>query len=167
MYSSGFDFWYSFVIWLTLDEIDQIGEYHETFLPAISNLLNSGDSVMHYHAIAALDAIVESLEEKILPYLPSLMGRLISFLETGERKLKVIVTACIGSAAHAAGNAFSPYFAEVMVRLSHLMTLGQDKDDLDLRGVATDTAGTVAEAVGKDLFRVCTLCLINSLMWKI
>jgi hypothetical protein len=122
---------------------------------------------MHYHAIAALDAMVESLEEKILPYLPSLMGRLITFLETGDRKLKVIVTACIGSAAHAAGNAFSSYFADVMVRLSYLMTLGEDKDDLDLRGVATDTAGTVAEAVGKDLFRVCTHFLISSLMWKI
>ena len=116
--------------------------------------MNDADPSIHYHAIAALDAIVESLEEKILPYLPSLMGRLICFLVTGERRLKVIVTACIGSAAHAAGSSFSPYFADVIIRLSYLMSLGGDKEDLDLRGVATDTAGTVAEAVGKDLFRV-------------
>lgn len=155
MHSFGFHFRYFFIF--KLDEIEEIGDYHENILPLISNLMNGYDPIMHYHAIAALDAIVESLDERILPYLPSLMGRLISFLETGERKLKVIATACIGSAAHAAGNSFSPYFSDVVVRLSYLMDLGEDRDDLDLRGVATDSAGTVAEAVGKDLFRVCNL----------
>ena len=119
------------------------------------------DPLMHYHAISALDAIVEGLEERILPYLPSLMGSLIYFLENGDRKLKVIVTASIGSAAHASGSDFSPYFNDVILRLSELMKLGEVKDDLDLRGVATDTAGTVAEAVGKDLFRVTDLLVIT------
>lgn len=89
-----------------------------------------------------------------MPYLPTLMGRLIFLLENSERKVKVIVTACIGSAAHAAGVNFGPYFPEVIARLATLMRLGEDRDDLDVRGVATDTVSTVAEAVGKDLFRV-------------
>ena len=139
---------------MIIDEIGELGDYHETLLPTILNLMMLEDPTMNYHSIAALDAIVESLEEKILPYLPSLMGRLLFFLDNGERKLKVIVTACIGSAAHAAGIQFSPYFSEIIVRLSYLMQLGDDKDDLDLRGVATDTAGTVAEAVGRELFKV-------------
>jgi hypothetical protein len=35
------------------------------------------------------------------------------------------------------------------------MTLNKTEEDLKIRGVATDTVGAVAEAVGRELFQVC------------
>ena len=136
------------------DEISEIMEYHSTLLPLISQLINDSDATIHYHAMSALDSMMEGLGDQIMPYLPALMGRLVSLLETGDSKIKLITTACIGSAAHAAQEHFAPYFDQVIPRLRVLMTLGENKEDLDLRGVATDTVSTVAEAVGQDMFRV-------------
>jgi hypothetical protein len=134
--------------------LDEVTDQHSLLVPIIINLMNDSDSTIHYHAISALDSIVESLGDDILPYLGDLMSRLIFLFDQGDRKVRMVATACIGSAAHSAGTHFTPYFVEVINRLSVLMTLGQDIEDLDLRGIATDTAGVVAEAVGKDVFRV-------------
>ena len=41
-----------------------------------------------------------------------------------------------------------------MPRLLQLMALGNDDQEMILRGVATDTMSNVAEAVGKDMFKV-------------
>src|SRR5690606_23991448 len=58
----------------------------------------------------------------------------------------------IGSAAQTSGKAFIPYFAEVMKRLQPMMAYQGEQDDMLLRGIATDTAGAIATAVGKEIF---------------
>lgn len=135
------------------DEVEELTAQHAALLPFVLNLMSDPDASLHYNAISALDAIVEGMEDQIIPYLPTLMVRLLYLLDGSERRIRVIATACIGSAAHAAGSEFRPYFSQVIGRLTNLMRLGEDKDDLDLRGVATDTVSTVAEAVGKEDFR--------------
>jgi hypothetical protein len=123
-------------------------------VPLLLKLINDPEYSVYYNALSALDAMLEGLQDQVQVYLPSLMARFLQLLESGDRKIRLIVTACIGSAAHAAGKEFIPYFNQVIPRLHILMQLGADKEDLDLRGVATDTVSTIAEAVGKDVFRV-------------
>jgi hypothetical protein len=81
------------------------------------------------------------------------MERLLVLLEGGSTAVKVTVTGAIGSAAHAAKAQFKPYFEQTIRRLIPLVTLSADEDQNDLRGVATDTIGTLADAVGAEVFR--------------
>ncbi|OZJ01999.1 hypothetical protein BZG36_04727 [Bifiguratus adelaidae] len=136
------------------DELpDEIAESHAVLLPLVLNLMDDSNADITKQACNALDAILESLQEEVLQYLPTLMEKLIVLLDNAtQNETKATVTAAIGSAAHSAGAAFQPYFNTVIPRLQHLMTLKDTPDDLLLRGVATDTVGAVAEAVGKEAF---------------
>jgi hypothetical protein len=75
-------------------------------------------------------------------------------LDHAKGETRAIVVAAIGSAAHASGSEFTPYFPEVMTRLQHLMTLRSNDEELMLRAVSTDALGAIAAAVGKEAFRV-------------
>lgn len=86
-------------------------------------------------------------------YLPMIMQRLTGILATAPMNVKAIVTGAIGSAAHASKSSFTPYFQETMTRLQPFLTLTQEGEEMDLRGISTDAIGTIAEAVGKDAFR--------------
>ncbi|KAJ1963137.1 hypothetical protein GGI12_002236, partial [Dipsacomyces acuminosporus] len=132
---------------------DEIAEHHEKLLPLIFGLLNDGSKEIVKYACSALEAILEGLGDSILNYLPQLMERLVVLLDNGEMEVKPIALAAIGSAAHSSGDAFAPYFNEVVARIKQAMSLTGEDDALALRGVATDTAGAIAEAVGKDAFR--------------
>lgn len=88
------------------------------------------------------------------------MNKLVSLLETSTRKVQILSTNCIGSAAHSAEEHFLPYFTEVVKRLHVLMSLTAPTD-LELRGVATDAMGAVAFAVGKDHFRPYLLSVME------
>lgn len=110
--------------------------------------------------MVALDAFLECLGDTIVQYLPTLMERLIAMLENAPTKLKSIAVGAIGSSAHAAKEQFVPYFEATMQRITPFLELvpedgetGEQGTKTDLRGVTQDTIGTLAEAVGKDIFR--------------
>ena len=110
--------------------------------------------------MVALDAYLECLGETIVQYLPTLMERLIRMLESAPIKLKSIAVGAIGSSAHAAKEQFIPYFEPTMQRILPFLELvpedgetGEQGTKTDLRGVSQDTVGTLAESVGKDVFR--------------
>ncbi|OBZ90920.1 putative importin subunit beta-4 [Choanephora cucurbitarum] len=131
-----------------------ISEHHQALLPLVFSLMNDNNTEVIKHACNALDAILEGLGADIIQYLQMLMEKLLFLLSSsGETETKATVIAAIGSAAHAAGEAFQPYFNEVLPRIVQFMSLKETSDDQLLRGVATDTAGSIAEAVGADLFR--------------
>ncbi|KAG1472937.1 hypothetical protein G6F56_001242 [Rhizopus delemar] len=135
----------------------EISESHQILLPLVFNLMNDTNPEVTRHACNALDAILESLDDQVLQYLPMLMEKLLFLLDNAPQvETKATVMGAIGSAAHAAGESFEPYFAQVMPRIRHLMTLIEGTDDALLRGVATDSAGAIAEAVGADKFRPFT-----------
>jgi hypothetical protein len=136
------------------EELDQeVAENHSTLLPLVFNLMNDTNPEVTKHACNALDAILEGLGDDVVQYLPMLMEKLLQLLDNApQTETKATVTAALGSAAHAAGEAFQPYFPQVMPRLRHLMTLKASNDEQLLRGVATDSAGAVAEAVGAQMF---------------
>ncbi|KAL9542102.1 hypothetical protein MBANPS3_008780 [Mucor bainieri] len=135
----------------------EISESHQILLPLVFNLMNDTNPEVTKHACNALDAILESLGDEVLQYLPMLMEKLLFLLDNApQTETKATVMAAIGSAAHAAGEGFEPYFGGVMPRIRHLMTLTEGSDEALLRGVATDSAGAIAEAVGADKFRPFT-----------
>ncbi|KAI8882389.1 ARM repeat-containing protein [Backusella circina FSU 941] len=135
----------------------EISENHQTLLPLVFNLMNDTNPEVTKHACNALDAILEGLGDEVLQYLPMLMEKLLFLLDNApQTETKATVMAAIGSAAHAAGEGFEPYFGGVMPRIRHLMTLTEGADEALLRGVATDSAGAIAEAVGAEKFRPFT-----------
>lgn len=110
--------------------------------------------------MVALDAYLECMGDTIVQYLPTLMDRLIQLLDNAPDKLKSIAVGAIGSSAHAAKEQFQPYFEATMTRVLPFLELipedgetGEQGTKTDLRGVAQDTVGTLAEAVGKEAFR--------------
>ncbi|KAL9938395.1 hypothetical protein V8E36_003018 [Tilletia maclaganii] len=130
----------------------ETAEKHALFLPALMDLINSEET--QKQGCIAIDSLLECMdEESISSYLPSIMERLSVLLETASVKVKASVTGAIGSAAHASKEAFLPYFPRAVELMTPHLLLTEDGDDLDLRGITTDTMGTFAEAVGKEAFR--------------
>ncbi|KAG0344463.1 hypothetical protein BG004_004468 [Podila humilis] len=136
------------------EEFDQeVAENHATLLPLVFNLMNEPTPEITKQACNALDTILEGLGDNILQYLPVLMQKLVHMLDHAQGETRAVVVAAIGSAAHASGGAFAPYFGEILQRLRVLMTLHSNEDELLLRGVSTDALGSIADAVGKETFR--------------
>ncbi|KAF0447599.1 ARM repeat-containing protein [Gigaspora margarita] len=136
------------------EELDQeVATNHATLLPLLFELTNDTSTEIVKQACNALDLILEGLGDDILQYLPALMERLLILMDNGANEIKDTVIAAIGSAAHASGEEFKPYFQGVIDRLRILMTLSQTDEDIILRGVATDTVGAIAEAVGKEMIK--------------
>ena len=124
---------------------------HSTIVPILFNLIV--DPSTQKNACTCLDSYLEILGDDIVNYLTLLMERLLVLLENGSIPVKITVTGAIGSAAHAAKEQFRPYFDQTIKRLVPFLTLSGQDDQSDLRGVATDTIGTIADAVGAEIFR--------------
>ncbi|PIA13945.1 ARM repeat-containing protein [Coemansia reversa NRRL 1564] len=136
------------------DELDEeVSEHHEKLMPLIFSMTSDSNTTIVKYATNALDCILESMGDVIQGYLPQLVERLFALLCWGPAEVKPIALSAIGSTAHSSGAAFEPYFAETISQIKQAMALTGDEDALALRGVATDTISTIAEAAGKDAFR--------------
>ncbi|WWD21319.1 hypothetical protein CI109_105803 [Kwoniella shandongensis] len=124
---------------------------HGVIVPILFNLIV--DPSTQKNACTCLDSYLEILGDDIVNYLTLLMERLLVLLETGTIAVKITVTGAIGSAAHAAKEKFIPYFDQTIKRLVPFLELQENDEQSDLRGVATDTIGTLADAVGAEVFR--------------
>ncbi|KAG9024053.1 hypothetical protein FS837_005526, partial [Tulasnella sp. UAMH 9824] len=129
---------------------EECAERHAILLPAILRLTD--DEGTQQAACTALDAYLEILDVEIHQYLPTIMNQLTKLLSTAPVPVKCVVTGAIGSAAHASKAAFTPYFEATISRLQPFLTLEKEGEEQDLRGIATDAIGTLAEAVGRDKF---------------
>ncbi|ELU44572.1 importin beta-4 subunit [Rhizoctonia solani AG-1 IA] len=133
--------------WLEEEVVDR----HATILPVLLDMINNPDT--QGAACTALDDFLEILGDTIAQYLPQLMERLSGLLDTAPNDVKGIVTGAIGSAAHAAKSGFLPYFESTMHRLQPFLVLTGEGGEQELRGIAMDTVGTLADAVGREHFR--------------
>lgn len=124
---------------------------HDTLLPMIMDLVAQPDT--QRTACTALDSLLEVMGDDIAKYLAAIMERLAALLETAPTPVKSTIVGAIGSAAHASKAGFLPYFQQTMQRFQPFLLLKEEGDDQDLRGITTDTIGTLAEAVGKEHFR--------------
>ncbi|KAI9598658.1 armadillo-type protein [Syncephalis fuscata] len=127
------------------DEIEEaVTNNHAVLLPLLFNLIV---------CMQCTRALLDNLGDEILQYMPTLMEKLVILMENTQGEMRCTVVNAVGSAAQTSGPAFAPYFHEVMVRLQPMMAYqGTEDDDVVLRGVATDTAGAIATAVGKEAF---------------
>ncbi|CAO1638647.1 unnamed protein product [Sympodiomycopsis kandeliae] len=124
---------------------------HATLLPMIMDLIAHEDT--QRSACTALDSLLEVMGDDIAQYLHAIMERMAALLETAPLPVKSTIVGAIGSAAHASKAGFLPYFQQTMQRFQPFLLLKEDGDEQDLRGITTDTLGTMAEAVGKEHFR--------------
>lgn len=133
---------------------DMIGEecakHHAELLPRLTELVNQ--EYTRRNALNALDSLLEVLGKEIIQYLPALMQSLLALLPHGDFILKAAAVGAIGSAAHASKKEFTPYFQATMQQLLPFLSLTEEGEQIELRGVTQDTVGTLAEAVGKDTF---------------
>jgi len=111
------------------------------------------DPVTQRATCTAFDALLEIMGDTIHPYLPLIMERFVSLLDTAPISIKSVIIGAIGSAAHASGDKFLPYFNATMERLNSNLFLTGEGEEVDLRGITMDALGTFAEAVGRDVFR--------------
>ena len=133
--------------WLEEEVVDR----HAIILPVLLDMINNPET--QGAACTALDDFLEILGETIAQYLAQLMERLSGLLDTAPNNVKGIVTGAIGSAAHAAKLGFLPYFQPTMQRLQPFLVLTGEGSEQELRGIAMDTVGTLADAVGRENFR--------------
>ncbi|PLW48719.1 hypothetical protein PCASD_03169 [Puccinia coronata f. sp. avenae] len=132
--------------------VDECASRHQILVPRVSALLN--DPACQRNAMTALDGLLEVLDDQTIgPYLHPLMERLVPMIDSAPPKLKGTVVGAIGSAAYAAKGAFEPYFDVCMQRITPFLSLRAEGEEQELRGVAQDTVGTLASAVGKEKFR--------------
>ncbi|KAG0800838.1 hypothetical protein G6F22_001835 [Rhizopus arrhizus] len=139
-----------------------ISDHHQILLPLVFNLMNDTSTEVIKHACNALDAILDGLGTEIIQYLPLLMERLLFLLNnTNQNEIRATVIAAIGSAAHAAGENFHPYFMQFLPRIIQYISIQEAADDHLLCSVAMDAVGSIAEAVGADAFRPYTQEVMN------
>ncbi|KAF8311476.1 ARM repeat-containing protein [Clavulina sp. PMI_390] len=130
---------------------DEVSQRHELVVPVLMNLITNPET--QKSACTALDAFLEVLSAQIIPYLEIVMTQLSAILQTGTFRVKSLAIGAIGSAAHAAGPAFKPYFSLTLERLMPFFQLTGEGEEQELRGIAMDCLGTLADAMGKDDFR--------------
>lgn len=111
------------------------------------------DPVTQRSACTAFDALLEIMGGTIHKYLPLIMERFVGLLDVASISVKAVIIGAIGSAAHASGDKFLPYFHATIDRLKPNLFLTGEGEEVELRGITMDALGTFAEAVGKDVFR--------------
>ena len=145
----------------------EISEYAGQVLPVLLSYLdsnmaaiqNSGDQKKDPAGIDrifyALEVFSENLEEKLVPFLPELMNRLLPMVSvsndgmTASKHIRELAISGIGSAANAVGGKIVPYFDSVMTNLKHYLSLDyQEEENQVLLTQSMDTLGALARAIG-------------------
>ena len=111
------------------------------------------DPVTQRSACTAFDALLEIMGNSIHKYLPLVMERFVGLLDVVPISVKAVIIGAIGSAAHASGDKFLPYFHTTVDRVKSNLFLTGEGEEVELRGITMDAIGTFAEAVGTDVFR--------------
>jgi len=138
---------------IAMEMVEEVSVHHSSFIPLIFNLMNDPDVQIQRHATNALNVLLEGLNEDIVQYLPMLAEKFVFLLENGAVENKAVIVEAIGSAALSASDKFLDYFQVFYPRILQLMSFTSGTEELLIRGNATSTMGSIAEAVGKDIFR--------------
>ncbi|XP_055942635.1 importin-4-like [Argiope bruennichi] len=102
----------------------------------------------------AVERFCENLED-ILPYLPTLMNCLTTFLTVDTEKsaiVKELAVEAIGSVAAAAKSNFLPYFQPIMSHLQRFIAEKHTDETRPLQIQSIDTLAIIARTVGPEIF---------------
>ncbi|QSL66265.1 hypothetical protein MERGE_000642 [Pneumocystis wakefieldiae] len=137
------------------DELpDETSGWHSELMHILLELILDSHEETKKSALNTLDALLESLDsESISDYFSCIMERLLGLFQSNSTfEIKSTVVAAIGSAVYAAQDLFTPYFERTIECFIPFLELKDSEDELELRGMVTDTLGTIAETVGKEKF---------------
>ena len=87
------------------------------------------------------------------------LGRLLSH---DNQTIKAAAASAVGTIAVALGDAFLPYFKDVMSGLGQYLTLTEGVEQLALRSAVCDAMGDIANAVGAEAFQPYVTDLMHS-----
>jgi len=132
--------------------VPEILAHHEKVLPMLAESLNDSNPNIVMKACYALESFAEPLGDQILPYLDPLATRLLHLLSSSEIDVREMVLPAISALAESAERAFLPYYPQTIELVKFMMS--QDRNELlSLRCRATECAGLLAIAVGKEVFQ--------------
>ncbi|SMN18242.1 similar to Saccharomyces cerevisiae YER110C KAP123 Karyopherin beta, mediates nuclear import of ribosomal proteins prior to assembly into ribosomes and import of histones H3 and H4 [Maudiozyma saulgeensis] len=155
---------------MTSDLQDEVAKFHEEYLPLIIEIIDSAKfATIYRYATITLDGLLEFISfSAIAKYLEPLMNKLFYMLENNNSsKLRCAVVSAIGSAAFAAGIAFTPYFKTSVQYLEQFIQNcsqleGMSEDDIELRAMTFENISTMARAVRSETFSEYAEPLVNS-----
>ncbi|CAH0477241.1 unnamed protein product [Peronospora belbahrii] len=130
-----------------------ITDHYTDILPIGLALLDDASKVIKATALYVLDEITQSMDsDQVLPYLDTLMAKLVNVLRMGSPQLQKMALDAIGSIAIGAKDAFLPHFASVAELIQPFLGV-TDPKFFFLRGAAIECLGYLATALGKEPFR--------------
>ncbi|XP_032091692.1 importin-4 isoform X1 [Thamnophis elegans] len=133
-----------------------IARFSDEIMPLLLRYLE-GVQLAHTTHLAkayyALENFVENLEDKIEPYLPALMERMLNTLTSpGTPRTKELAVSAIGAIAQAAKESLLPYFQAIMEHLtSYMLTTREDLRPVQIQSV--ETMAILANVLDNDIFR--------------
>lgn len=140
----------------------EISEYAGEILPVLFQYMDSSLSKAPQQKDIGLDRIFyalevfsENLEDKLVPFLPELMQRLLHILESGANiRTRQLSISAIGAAANASEEAIIPYFGQIMPHLKTYLSDDQEGGDEGqvLLTQSMETLSILARCVGPTQF---------------
>ncbi len=144
---------------------DDMGEEHARLIPPL--VKNFDAAVSHEQTSAsqqtieilrntcqAVDSLIEGLaKDDAATYAPELIPRMTRLFGHSDLRTRLSALGALGAIAAASEEAFWPYFDSTMPALGTYILLKGGYDDLEMRGVACDTIGKIASAVGAEKFK--------------
>uniref|UniRef100_A0A8C4SHZ2 Importin 4 n=1 Tax=Erpetoichthys calabaricus TaxID=27687 RepID=A0A8C4SHZ2_ERPCA len=132
-----------------------ISKFSDELMPLLLNYLSGTDNKHCSHvtkAYYALENFAENLGDKIEPYLPTLMERMLTNLQCSQSlRIKELSVSAIGAIANAAKGALLPYFHPIMESLKGYL-LNTQVDGRALQVQAVETLAVLAHTMGKEAF---------------
>ncbi|XP_039193981.1 importin-4 isoform X2 [Crotalus tigris] len=133
-----------------------IARFSDDIMPLLLHYLEGVQLANTTHlakAYYALENFVENLEDKIAPYLPALMERMLSTLTSpGTPRTKELAVSAIGAIAQAAKESLLPYFQAIMEHLtSYMLTTREDLRPVQIQSI--ETMAILANVLDKDIFQ--------------
>lgn len=151
---------------------DVVGDEHAVLLPLVFNIMDGASTLkVGKAACLTLDAILETLDRDVITekYLSSLVPKLLQLLQNVDNlTLKGSIVAALASAAFAAKQNFTPYFQPTIEALAPFVQIAGSTDDTipqeayTLCGMTMDALSSIADAVGKEVFRPYVSPLVDA-----
>ena len=147
---------------------------HEEFLSALAKNLQlsmqsaEGPEAEKHIKVAAncclaIDGLVAGLSaQDVRAYMPELVPNLTRLFAHPSIDIKKSAISAVGTIASAADRDFTPYFEQTTAALSHFIQAKGEDEELELRSIAIDTMGDLAEAVGAEAFHAYVQPMIKA-----
>ncbi|XP_018320441.1 importin-4 isoform X2 [Agrilus planipennis] len=103
----------------------------------------------------ALETFCENLDDGLLPYLPTLMERMLTALNPNHWSMQLKKTAfeTVSAAASAAKEGMLPYFPKLLEIINVYLSVDADNDNYHLRSEALECLATLAQSIGNENFK--------------